>query len=198
MPQDHSTQLSKTIVNWRTLSILFACERFHEYLYGRKFLVINDHQPLRSIFQKPLNKSPPRIQTFRLCLQKYDFDFQYVPGKQLHVADTLSRAYLREATPEISVQGMAYHIHSVISSLPISADKQKRNGKGPNFTSSQRPHHEWLAKIIKYLDPSVAPYYKIQNDLSYVHNLILKDQRIVVPTALRQKMEAILHTVTRE
>ena len=106
-----------------TLSILFACERFHEYLYGRKFLVISDHQPLRSIFQKPLNKSPPRIQRFRPRLQKYDFYFQYVPGKQLHVADTLSRAYLREATSEISEQDMAHHIHSVISRLPISAEE---------------------------------------------------------------------------
>ena len=47
-----------------TLSILFACDRFHEYLYGRKFQVINDHQPLRSIFRKPLNKSPPRPRDF--------------------------------------------------------------------------------------------------------------------------------------
>jgi len=37
-------------------------------------------------------------------------------------------------------------------------------------------------------------FYKIRNDLSYVHDLILKDQRIVVPTALRQEMKEILHT----
>ena len=181
-----------------TLSILFACERFHEYLYGRKFLVINDHQPLRSIFQKPLNKSPPRIQRFRLRLQKYDFDFQYVPGKQLHVADTLSRAYLREATPEISEQDMAYHIHSVISSLPISADKlkqlQKETEKDQTLQVVKDHIMNGWPKSSSDLDPSVAPYYKIQNDLSYVHNLILKDQRIVVPTALRQEMKAILHT----
>ena len=97
-----------------TLSILFACDRFHEYLYGRKFQVINDHQPLRSIFRKPLNKSPPRIQRFRLRLKKYDFEFQYVPGKQLHVADALSRAYLSEATSEIPDQDMVHHVHSVI------------------------------------------------------------------------------------
>ena len=116
-----------------TLSILFACERFHEYLYDRKFQVINDHQPLRSIFRKPLNKSPPRIQRFRRRLQKYDFEFQYVPGKQLHVADALSRAYLSEATPEITDQDMVYHAHSVISRLPISA--------------ASWLYHEWLAKI---------------------------------------------------
>ena len=35
-----------------TLSIVFGVERFHEYLYGRKFTVINNHQPLKPIFSK--------------------------------------------------------------------------------------------------------------------------------------------------
>lgn len=37
-----------------TLSILFECTRFHEYLYGKKFIVVNDHLPLKSIFKKSL------------------------------------------------------------------------------------------------------------------------------------------------
>ena len=28
-----------------TLSIVFGVERFHEYFYGRRFIVINDHKP---------------------------------------------------------------------------------------------------------------------------------------------------------
>ena len=35
-----------------TLSIVFGVERFHEYLYGLKFTVINDPQPLKPIFSK--------------------------------------------------------------------------------------------------------------------------------------------------
>ena len=37
-----------------TLSINFDVERFHEYLYGCKFTMINDHQPLQSIFSKSI------------------------------------------------------------------------------------------------------------------------------------------------
>ena len=44
------------------------------------------------------------------------------------------------------------------------------------------------------VDLSVKPYYMIHDDLSYVHNLILKDQRIVVPTVLPQEMKETLHT----
>ena len=45
-------------------SKVFGVGRFHEYLYGRKFRVINDHQPLKSIFCESVVSCPPRIQTF--------------------------------------------------------------------------------------------------------------------------------------
>ena len=31
---------------------MFSVERFHEYLYGRRFIVINDQRPLKSIFNR--------------------------------------------------------------------------------------------------------------------------------------------------
>ena len=56
-----------------TLSIVFSCEKFHEYVYGLRFVVENDHKPVISIFQRALSKSPPRIQRFVLRLQRYNF-----------------------------------------------------------------------------------------------------------------------------
>ena len=41
------------------LSIVFACEHFNDFLYGQRFLVENNHKPLKDIFQKPVLKSPP-------------------------------------------------------------------------------------------------------------------------------------------
>ena len=73
-----------------TLFIAFAVERFHEYLYGRKFTVINDHQPLKSIFSKSIVSFPSRIQKFFPRLQKSEFDLKYSPGKAMSVSDALS------------------------------------------------------------------------------------------------------------
>ena len=44
-----------------TLSIVFSCEKFHEYIYvyGLRFVVENDRKPLISIFRRALSKSPP-------------------------------------------------------------------------------------------------------------------------------------------
>ena len=106
------------------LSIVFACERFNDFLYGQRFTVENDHKPLKDIFKKPALKSPPRIQRFLLRLQKYQFSMNYTPGKDMVVADTLSRAYLTgTSAPEIDPSDMTRYVHFVLSSLPISDTK---------------------------------------------------------------------------
>jgi hypothetical protein len=68
-------------------SVVFACEKFKECLYGQNFVVENDHQPLKAIFSKPLIKAPARIQRFLLRLQPSMFIFKFVPGKDISVAD---------------------------------------------------------------------------------------------------------------
>ena len=45
-------QLEKEI-----LSIVFACSKFHEYVYGRKFLIENDHKPLITILAKLISEA---------------------------------------------------------------------------------------------------------------------------------------------
>ena len=41
-----------------TLSIVFACTKFHKYVYSRKCLVENDHKPLKTILAKPISEAP--------------------------------------------------------------------------------------------------------------------------------------------
>ena len=76
------------------LSVVFACERFHSYIYGRRVLVETDHKPLISISKKQLGDAPPRLQRLLLRIQKYDLVLEYTPGKYLVIDDTLSRSYL--------------------------------------------------------------------------------------------------------
>jgi len=51
------------------LSVLYACERFHTYLYGRRFTVETDHKPLISIVKKSLTSAPKRLRRMLLRLQ---------------------------------------------------------------------------------------------------------------------------------
>ena len=75
------------------LAILFACERFDFYLYGREEITVEtDHMSLESIFKKSLEAAPARLQKMRLWLQRYSLKVTDKRGTQMYVADTLSRA----------------------------------------------------------------------------------------------------------
>jgi len=45
------------------LAIVFACEKFDQYIFGRSDVVVeSDHKPLETIFKKPVHSSPKRLQ----------------------------------------------------------------------------------------------------------------------------------------
>ena len=70
-----------------------ACERFSDYLIGNSFHVQTDHKPLVSLLSsKPLDALPVRIQRFRMRLLRFMYTVSYIPGKELTLADALSRA----------------------------------------------------------------------------------------------------------
>ncbi len=52
------------------LAITYACERFHQFVYGCAFTVETDHKPLVPIMAKSLNDCPLRIQRMLIRLQK--------------------------------------------------------------------------------------------------------------------------------
>ena len=76
------------------LAVVFAYERFHQYTYGRDLTVQSDHKPHEAITNKPLACAPPRLQMMLLMLQRYNVKVIYVPGKQIPLADTLSRIFV--------------------------------------------------------------------------------------------------------
>ena len=77
-------------------SIVFACTKFHDYIYGKTVTVETDHKPLESIFKKPISKAPARLQNILLKLQKYSLHIVFKKGSKMYLADTLSRAYLKK------------------------------------------------------------------------------------------------------
>lgn len=100
-------------------AVLFGCKRFHQYVYGREVIVESDHKPLESVMKKPLAAAPPRLQRMILQLQKYDITITHRPGKEIPVADTLSRKSIESEHDNLS-EGMDMQVHMVYKSLPVS------------------------------------------------------------------------------
>ena len=62
------------------LAIVFAFNKFHQYVYSKSVLVESDHKPLVCIIKKSLAAAPPGLQ--RMLLQ-HSFTLVYKPGKEI-------------------------------------------------------------------------------------------------------------------
>ena len=96
IPVEHSQQLKKITVKLRKSFChkFLKMEQNHQYVYGREITLWTDQQPLVSIATKPLASTPKRLQRLLLRLRNYDVKVLYKPGKEMVLADTLSRAYI--------------------------------------------------------------------------------------------------------
>ena len=76
------------------LGIIFGLQKFHSYLYGRKFTLITDNKPLSLIFG-PRKGIPmlaaARIQRWAIQLASYDYDICFRASNKNGNADALSR-----------------------------------------------------------------------------------------------------------
>ena len=78
------------------LAIIFGCKTFRPYLYGRRFSIITDHQPLKWLFNHTNPSS--KLQRWRLTLEEFDYEIIYRKGRLNSAADALSRYPVQNIT----------------------------------------------------------------------------------------------------
>lgn len=190
-----SKALSETQKNYSQIekelyAVLYGCDRFSQYTFGRKINVETDHKPLISIFNKPLSLCPQRLQRIMLKLLSYDINIKHVPGKNMYIADTLSRATTSREHSQID-DDIECHVFSLIENLNITKNQLK---KFKNETNSDLEMQN-LKKCIrnnwkKYQSNS---YKKYKNNLTIYDDLIFLDNRLVIPKTLRHEILQKIH-----
>ena len=103
------------------LATIWDMEKFHYFLYGKKFRLETDQKPLVSIYRKHMVEISPRIK--RLIVRSFPyqpFDMQYKKGMEIPLADTLSRV---TPTPveEDGIQLPIVAVNLIMSNLPVSS-----------------------------------------------------------------------------
>lgn len=173
------------------LGLAYACERFDEYIYGLPTVQLEtDHKPLIPISQKSLNDMPARVQRLMIKIQRYDVELVYTPGKYLNIPDTLSRAGYVGQGDSLSNE-VKSHVNMVYSGLPVSQEKLQSIAEATEADPVLKVvlhnlEHGWEKG-------SVNAYYTYRDELCVVNGILLRGERIVIPTVLRKEILARLH-----
>jgi len=104
------------------LSLVFGVKKFHQYLYGRSFILITDHQPLTTILgpKKGIpSLAAARLQRWALLLSAYQYTIQYKTSQAHSNADCLSRLPLPATNSQSSKEDSIFNVCQVQASCLI-------------------------------------------------------------------------------
>ncbi len=177
------------------LAIVFAVKKFHNFIYGRQFLIESDHRPLSFIFGEKKGVPPmasSRIQRWALTLSAYRYTIRYKPGKSLGNADAFSRLPQPETTThDCEPEDLCLLVNHLSTTCVNAANIKAWTSKDPI-----------LSRVVKYimtgwpdlnLGADFQPFISRKHELSTLDGCILWGARVIIPPQGRKPLLAELH-----
>lgn len=176
-------------VDKEAYAIIFGVKKFHQFIYGRRFKLITDCQPLTQIFSPykgiPVH-SANRMQHYSVFLQAYTYDIEYRNTKSHGNADALSR--LPTSDPDLPVYQEAdiLDIDTMQTVLTV-----KEIAKETENDSELKRIRDALLK-----GKNLKPEHRFnidQLEFSTLEGCVMRGQRVVIPANLQKRVLADLH-----
>lgn len=167
------------------LACVFGAERFAKYLLGGpKFIIQSDHKPLEMITKKNLAAAPARLQSMLIRLNKYDYEVEYKPGKEMILADTLSR--LRRKNEETDEE---IKLDVTIGFVQFSEEKKKKIKEeiqqDRELLTLKRTILNGFPEKMKDSPEEIRQYWPFRDELTIEDGLVVKGEQLVIPQTLR-------------
>lgn len=182
-------------IDREALSLVWGVKRFNQYLYGKKFTLVTDHQPLISIFN-PRKGIPAtaaaRMQRWALFLGGHSYDIEFKRTLSHANADGLSRLPLQHDTKNaVDSEPVDVFTLAQIESLPVTAAMIQKETRRDAILAQV---FEATQKGWRYSqNQQLSPYYQRRDELTIDNGCIMWGMRIVIPNKLRSKVLEELH-----
>uniref|UniRef100_A0AB38Z2N6 RNA-directed DNA polymerase n=1 Tax=Panta errantivirus TaxID=3078412 RepID=A0AB38Z2N6_9VIRU len=163
----NKTEESYSVPEKEMLAIIWALKTFRNYLYGAKFKILTDHQPLT--FTLSQRNTNAKLKRWKAYLEEHDYEIIYKPGKTNVVADALSRmVYSMTATQHSANESDDFFILSTEAALNVfrhqvileeGVENVQSSEPFPNFkrikVTVPNTADQTLLKVLKtHFDPS--------------------------------------------
>ena len=188
------------------LAIVFACERFSQYIFGRESVSVqSDHKPLETIYMKPLTAAPKRLQGTLLRLQKFNLKVGYQKGAEMFLADTLSRAPLPDVGPPKNcvrpeheeVCRIELEDVNAAEFLRVSNDGlkniQRLTVADEQLQCLKMTVLEGWPETKQEVEHLIAEYWTFRDQIGVYNGVLYIGDRVIIPTALRKEMMMRIH-----
>lgn len=171
------------------LALVWACERFHLYLYGLpKFDLVTDHKALEFIYSAR-SKPSARVERWVLRLQSYNFQVCYVPSAK-NIADALSRL-LTSDNASTCIGNDEQYVRAVAqAAVPHAMRIQDIESASGSDKELQAVRHCLKSGDYQDMPKSFMP---VREELTFVGHVILRGTRIVIPQQLRDHVINLAH-----
>ena len=187
------------------LAVVWACEHFHIYVFGKPVKIYTDHKPLVSIYGNPNSKPPARIERWTLRLQPYDATVLYRAGAD-NPADYMSRHPMNftKATSREEKIAEEYINFLTDTSVPkaMRLDEIRQATRvDPTLQAVFQAiqSNTWpQEQEVKLADVDMAvfnSYRKVKTELSINHSngILLRQHRIIMPESLQKRAIELAH-----
>ncbi|KAK9692698.1 Integrase zinc binding domain [Popillia japonica] len=190
-------------IDKEALAIIYAVTKFQQYLHGKPFTLLTDHNPLERIFSE--KRETPKVASNRLLrwtmiLNMHNYTIKDHPGKENGPADVLSRLSVEDQIiSKREEQGFPERGHLLIlrlKHLPITKKVLAEATKNRHDTESHRSTYTsipiyWPEKA--HLEENMLTFYEKRDELSAEEGVILWKGRICIPDKHRDQTLKMLH-----
>lgn len=173
-------------------AIIFGIKKFYQYVYGRTFTLVTDHEPLVKIFSPTAGLpvfSAARMQHYAIFLQAFSYKIRYRNTKLHSNADALSRLPIKETRSLMYDEPDSVEI-AQIETLPVTLTE----------LAEETEKDASLAKLLKGLQTGkdIDREYRFNvemTEFALQNGSILRGNRVVIPHTLRKRILEELHAV---
>ena len=127
-------------------------------------------------------------------MQKYDYTLEYKPGKELVLPDMLSRAETACGSME---EEIALQVHLLTPNLPVSKPKLEQikdaTANDPSLKELKDTIKSGWPETKSHTPASIQVYWNVRDELSEAKGVVLKNDRILIPSSIRKEMLQRIH-----